>query len=492
MPSSYKWAEPPLVSVLIPAYNAERWIARTLQSVLGQTYQQLDVWVVDDGSTDRTATIVSQMAQIDPRLHLLQQPNAGVAAARNRAAQAAAGVFLAPIDADDLWHPQHLADLVACLTHAPDSVGLAYAWSLDIDESDQPTGGFHAAMISGSVHTTLLCHNFLGNASCTLIRRSVFLQVGGYDEQFQAQQMYGCEDWDLDLRIAAISEFRVVPQFSVGYRKLPNSMSYHYERMADSHNLMLQKVRHKYALPSFLYGLSRSSLYLYFAQQSSTQQSSTQQSSTQQSSTCQGDRATLHWLKAAVQANWSPLLRLGTYRLALSSWLNLRFNLRQNLRFNLRQNLRFNLRENLRLDLQQNLPPHLQPNLQQHLRQSRSRPSAIAVQAESVQTKAYEARSGQAEFVLAEPRQVKPDPNKFDPNKFDPNKLDLAETSSLPFLALQMPSKLQVTFKLLVGNSLHGCLSWLEHRLHSGLNPDRHPNRHPDLNQDLNPGHERW
>lgn len=309
MPSSFKWAEPPLVSVLIPAYNAESWIAKTLASVLAQTYDHLEVLVVDDGSTDRTAELVETIAQTDPRVHLIRQSNAGVAAARNHAARSATGLFLAPIDADDLWYPSHLADLVTCLSAAPESVGLAYAWSLDIDAFDQPTGGFHAADIQGSVYATLLCHNFLGNASCTLIRRSVFMQAGGYDEQFQAQQVYGCEDWDLDLRIAAISEFRVVRQFSVGYRKLPHSMSYHYGRMAASHGLMLQKVRHKHTLPGLLYGLSRSSLYLYFAQQCSAHHD---------------DRSTLQWLNAAIQANWSPLLRLGTYRLAWQSWQRLR------------------------------------------------------------------------------------------------------------------------------------------------------------------------
>ncbi len=298
----------PLVSVLVPAYNAECFIARTLQSILSQTYPYLEVLVVDDGSQDNTAAIVKQIAEQDQRVRLLVQANAGVAAARNLAICHANGEFVAPIDADDLWYPTHLARQVVCLLLAPSQVGLVYSWSIDIDEQDRQTAGFHAAQIQGNVYRTLLCHNFLGNASCTLIRRSVLLQAGLYCEEFQ-QQAYGCEDWDLYLRIAALYQFRVVPQFTVGYRKLPLSMSGNYHRMAQSHLLMLQRVQQTYPnLPTCLYRLSRSSLYLYFAQQCHANQNY---------------HDTLSWLNQAMRADLSPWLRLGTYSLGLKSWLGL-------------------------------------------------------------------------------------------------------------------------------------------------------------------------
>ncbi len=303
-------ADLPLISVVIPAYNAELWVTRTLSSVLAQTYRNLEVWVIDDGSIDRTAVVVEQIIQQDGRVRLIRQANAGVAAARNRGIQAATGDWIAPLDADDLWYPDHLAQQVACAQAAPPTVGLIYSWSIDIDAADRPLQGFHAAEIHGSVYPTLLCHNFLGNASCTLIRRSVLLAVGGYDQQFQARQVYGCEDWDLYLRIAAVAEFQVVPQFSVGYRKLTQSMSYQFDRMARSHALMLEKVRQQCPqLPPLLYRLSRSSLYLYFAHQCSA---------------FQDDRQALHWLRAAVRADISPWFRLGTYVLAAKSGFNLR------------------------------------------------------------------------------------------------------------------------------------------------------------------------
>lgn len=301
----------PLVSIVIPAYNAEPFITRTLESVLAQSYDNLEVLVVNDGSTDCTAEKVAWLAQQDARIKLFHQPNLGVAAARNLAIQEAEGAFVAVIDADDLWHCDQIAKQVGCFLASPDTVGLVYSWSIDIDEQDRPLAGIHAAEIAGKVYATLLCHNFLGNASCTMMRRSSLMQVGGYDEQFQAQNAYGCEDWDLYLRIAENYEFRVVPEFLVGYRKLQHSMSYDYDRMARSHALMLQGAQQRHLLSRWLYRLSRSSFYLYFGHRASE---------------CGADREALRWVMEAMKADITPWIRLGTYTLALRSWMKLKAN----------------------------------------------------------------------------------------------------------------------------------------------------------------------
>jgi glycosyltransferase involved in cell wall biosynthesis len=98
----------PLVSVIIPAYNAAKFIAETIESVLSQIYQNIEIVVVDDGSQDETSTIVRQFAARDRRVRLIQQANAGVAAARNCAIQNSQGEFIVPIDADDIWYPQKI------------------------------------------------------------------------------------------------------------------------------------------------------------------------------------------------------------------------------------------------------------------------------------------------------------------------------------------------------------------------------------------------
>ncbi|MFP5270928.1 glycosyltransferase family 2 protein [Coleofasciculus sp.] len=296
----------PLVSVIIPAYNAEAFIEKTLKSVLSQTYQNLEVLVVDDGSQDRTPEIIKSIAQQDKRVVLLQQKNAGVAAARNLGIEKSQGEFIAPIDADDIWYPENIEKQVQCFLASDPSVGLVYSWSVDIDENDSPTGGFRAAKIEGEVYVTLLCHDFIANASCVLIRRSCLDKCGSYNCQLREQKGQGGEDWDIYLRIAENYQFRVVPEFMVGYRKRPNSMSCDYDSMAKSRDLIWQSIRKKYPnMPAVIQQLSNSSFYMHLASESSR---------------CARDKSTLFWVYKALQADLiTPFFRLGLYLLLIKA-----------------------------------------------------------------------------------------------------------------------------------------------------------------------------
>ncbi len=299
-------AQTPLVSVIIPAYNAERLIDRTLTSVLNQTYRHLEVWVVDDGSRDRTPDIVRQFAERDPRVHLLQQVNGGVAAARNFGIQHAQGEFIAPIDADDLWYPENLAKQVDCAIAGGANVGVVYSWSVYIDEADALLGGVRAFTIAGDVLLTLLCHNFIGNASASLIRRCCLESVGGYNSEFRAQSAQGCEDWDLYLRLAEDYAFGVVPEFLVGYRKLQTSMSQDYTAMAKSYCLVLESAKQRQPqLPDRLVRLSKGNFFMYLAFEAD-----------RVSDACN----TLVWISRALRSDpITPLIRPSLYRLVLKN-----------------------------------------------------------------------------------------------------------------------------------------------------------------------------
>lgn len=254
----------PLVSVVIPAYNAESFIRETLDSVLEQTYRNIEVIVVDDGSHDRTAEIVADYAQRDRRIILLQQTNQGVAAARNLAIELAKGEFIAPVDADDVWYPQKLEKQVQCLLEADDSTGLVYTWSVDIDDQGNLTGGYHARSLEGNALIALTYTNFLGHASVPLIRRCCFTKVGDYDSQLRVQNAEGCEDIDLYLRIAEHYQFQVIPEFLMAYRRTTGSMSCNWGKMLKSHLLVREKVKQKYSqIPKFVYQWARSNYYLY-------------------------------------------------------------------------------------------------------------------------------------------------------------------------------------------------------------------------------------
>ncbi len=296
----------PLISVIIPAYNAEEFIAKTLESVLSQTYQNIEVLVVDDGSLDTTAAIVKSFAQKDRRIILLQQSNAGVAAARNLAIEKSKGEYIAPIDADDIWYPPNLEKQLNCLTSSASTVGVVYSWSVDINEQDLLTGGFYNSTTEGEVYTALVYKYFIGNASSSLIRHICFEKVGGYNCQLKAENAQGCEDWELHLRIAEHYQFNVVPEYLVGYRQIASSMSCNYAAMAKSHSLIMADVRQRHPeIPSNIYRWSSSNFYIYLAVKSNRSGN---------------HRSTLSWLAQAFKEDlFMALLRHNLYLLSIES-----------------------------------------------------------------------------------------------------------------------------------------------------------------------------
>jgi glycosyltransferase involved in cell wall biosynthesis len=263
----------PLVSVIIPAYNAEAFIGETLKSVLSQTYKDIEVLVVDDGSQDRTSEIVESFATADSRVTLLRQSNKGATGARNLAIVKSRGDFIAPIDADDIWYPQNLEKQVQCILQADSSVGLVYAWSAHIDEQGLLTGSGRTPRIEGDVYIELVQDNFVGNASAPLIRRSCFERVGGYNCKLKEENAEGCADWDLYLRIAECYEFRVVPEFLIGYRQLvSSSMSYNYQGMVKSHFLVMADAQQRNPqLPANISRSSTRNFYVYLSYQTRRQ-----------------------------------------------------------------------------------------------------------------------------------------------------------------------------------------------------------------------------
>jgi len=234
---------PPLVSVILPAYNAERYIRDALASVCGQSYGHLEILVVDDGSTDATVRVVSDVARRDSRIRLLRQANAGVAAARNAAIDASTGLYVAPIDADDMWHAEKIAQQVACLEQAAPEAGLVYTWWTIIDETGRVSVPSIRPSEEGWVYTSLIRQNFLGNASVPLFRRRCLQDVGAYDTAMHRNGGQGCEDWDLALRIAEKYPVCLLKECLTYYRKVEASMSTQTQAMVSSQAMMLQKAQ---------------------------------------------------------------------------------------------------------------------------------------------------------------------------------------------------------------------------------------------------------
>jgi glycosyltransferase involved in cell wall biosynthesis len=256
----------PLVSVIIPAYNAAAFIRHTLVSVLSQTYRNIEVIVVDDGSQDQTSRIVNSIAARDDRVTLLRQPNKGVAAARNLGIEKSKGEYISPIDADDIWYPQKIEKQVQYMQNAGPSTGLVYCWWVFIDERGLILRYSYRWKVEGLVYKALLSFNFVGNSSTNLIRRSCIEHVGYYDEEFKQENSQGCEDWDLSLRLAEHYKFCVVPIYLVGYRGVTNSMSRNLASMERSYELVIKRVKRSFpGIDDEIYCWSRSQFYYYLA-----------------------------------------------------------------------------------------------------------------------------------------------------------------------------------------------------------------------------------
>ena len=213
------------VAVIIPAYNAEATLDETLRSVRGQTYRALEIVVVDDGSTDGTRAVGERHAERDKRVRVITQTNGGVAAARNNGIEQTSAPIVAPVDADDLWHPRKIERQMRLLRAGGPETALVYCWSALVDERSIVTSRPGSQSNAGDVLLQLCYGNFVGNGSSALMRRSAVLAAGGYDPGLRARQAQGCEDWKLYLALAEDNLFAVVPDYLIGYRQATSSMS---------------------------------------------------------------------------------------------------------------------------------------------------------------------------------------------------------------------------------------------------------------------------
>ena len=243
--------EGPLVSVVVPAFNAAPTIGSTLDSIARQTYRRLDVVIVDDGSTDGTNSLIRRFCLSDPRMRLIEQSNSGVAAARNAGIRASRGDFVAFIDADDLWHPTKIErQMRALLDQGPD-VALAYSPFRVIDGEGNVVASAKRQDASGWVLDRHLRANIVGNGSSILVRKSVLQEFGGFDSWLRQQGAEGCEDLLLQLRIASRYKFCEVPEYLVGYRRHGGNMSADRDRMTRSGMLAVRRALSECAVPAW-------------------------------------------------------------------------------------------------------------------------------------------------------------------------------------------------------------------------------------------------
>ena len=229
----------PLVSAIVPVYNGERFLRAALDSALAQTFQDIEIIVIDDGSKDSSGAIADEYAAKHPgKFVVIHQKNGGLVAARNAGLAVARGRYMALLDADDEWLPHHLAASVDVLEKRAD-IGLVHA-------------NIERINVDGS--KTLLVKRFWNrdmdpfatvylrreHVSCSTVvaRRDLIDRVGRFDEAFNR---IGCEDRDLWLRCAAETEFVFIDAVHCRYRMHNENASGTFEKMQRGRVLLVEK-----------------------------------------------------------------------------------------------------------------------------------------------------------------------------------------------------------------------------------------------------------
>ena len=233
----------PLVSVIIPAHNAEATLLSTLDSVLAQTHRALEVLLVDDGSSDGTAEIARRHAAADPRLRVLSQTNAGVARARNLALAHARGSYISWVDADDIWHPAKIARQLEVFRRSPRQLSFVYTGYRLIDEDDRILPSARPLTdLSGETLCQQIASNFFSNTSSILVPSDVARTVGGHDPRLRDWNVEGAEDLLLQLQLTMLGPVGCCRSALVGYRMHSTNMSYDFARAARSNLKVLELV----------------------------------------------------------------------------------------------------------------------------------------------------------------------------------------------------------------------------------------------------------
>lgn len=256
-----------LVSVIVPTYNRAYCLARAINSALAQTHPEIEVIVVDDGSTDSTPDVLAQEYGDNPRVHYIRRSNGGAAAARNSALRLARGEFVGFLDSDDVWMPWKIELQLACLAHFPEA-GMIWSDMQAVDVHGNVTDKKHlrsfytayryfstnelfsghclvsdiepnladavgdACVYVGSIHSAMLMGNLV-HTSTALLRRERLQQVGFFDEELKLSG----EDHDFHLRTCREGPVSFIDMATIRYQSGgADRLSQHH--LATAHNYL--------------------------------------------------------------------------------------------------------------------------------------------------------------------------------------------------------------------------------------------------------------
>lgn len=261
----------PLVTVVIPVYNVERYINQCLNSVLKQTYQNIEIIIVDDATPDSSIEKISPIR--DPRIRIISQQNRGLAGARNTGIRESDGKYIAFLDSDDFWHPDKLSQHVNAL-ESNAQLGVSFSASRFVDESGNNTNRLQQPLVKHSfTPAQIFCRNPIGNGSAPVIRKSILNAITFHTPDKEHTQYFNealrqSEDIECWVRIAVITQcqFNYVDQPLTYYRLNAGGLSANVDKQLASWEFFVEQLT-AYA-PSFAaknVRLARAYQYRYLA-----------------------------------------------------------------------------------------------------------------------------------------------------------------------------------------------------------------------------------
>ena len=231
-----------LVTVIVPSYNSRAFVTAAVDSVLSQSYPNVELIVVDDGSTDDTKQVLENYGD---KIRYLFKTNGGVSLARNFGIEQARGEYVAFLDADDSWLPEKLEKQIEAINSSPNA-GAAHTsfylgnQNLEIVGKRKPLRS-----IRNVLEDLFFVGNVIGTPSSVVAKKSIFEEIGGFDPELSQ-----CADWDMWIKLALKTDFAFVDEPLIIYRQHDGNMSKNARLLETDSTLMFEKAFKLYDLPN--------------------------------------------------------------------------------------------------------------------------------------------------------------------------------------------------------------------------------------------------
>ena len=199
------------VSIIVPTYNRKNLIGCAIDSVLGQTFEDFELLIVDDGSTDNTGDFIKEN-YTDNRIHYFYQENQGQTYARNKALGHSSGEYICFLDSDDYW-PENKLEISLKVFEDNPNIDVVYGDEMVINHEGEELGREKIKRYSGNITKHLLVENFIG-MSASMVKADKIKEIGGMDEKVRV-----ADDFSLWLRLSRISQFYYLDEV-LGYYRL--------------------------------------------------------------------------------------------------------------------------------------------------------------------------------------------------------------------------------------------------------------------------------